>query len=232
MGLNQFLETRLGAALVVTGTAALLCGCTSINSETGPSSPGGPAVSLDTLTPTATAKARDRMPAKPDAGAAAAPSVVSVTRENWKATPFDVPVSGVQHHPIYTDDKPRFARETARARGEYPTQLTVLDVTTQSSGGSLALEGLAAPVRAAWDVVRMPVLAVRNAPWSVQQSPIDKQAYQRGPLTAKKTPVTGTPVAPPPAAPPIDPKAEQVGKSAAGAEGDGGARNEPKKEVK
>jgi len=193
--------------------SGMLCGCASINPELGPASPNGPSVSIDTLSPTATAKAKDRSPAQPALGESS-PSVVAVTRENWRPTQFVVPVSGVQHHPIYTDDKPHFARQTARARGEHPTQVSSLEVTTQESGGSLALEGLAAPVRAAWDILRMPVEVFVRPPWSVQQSPIDKQPFQRGPAMARKEPITGSPVPPQPSTGPIDPNSEGVGKTA------------------
>lgn len=233
MGMTLFRHTSLVSLLIASGAVVMLTGCTTINPERGPASPNGPPVMLDTLNPTAaaTVKVRGLAPAQPDSGVPA-PSIVSVTRDNWRATPFAVPVSGVQHHPIYTDDKPRFARETARARGEYPTQISSLEVTTQDSNGSLALEGLAAPVRAGWDILRMPVWACWDFPWSVQQSPIDKQPYQRGPLLARKEPITGSPVPVQPPALPIDPNAETVGKTAEEVKKDEAEKNQQKKEIK
>jgi hypothetical protein len=213
MGMILVRQASLATSLVFASAivVALSGCCTSINSELGPSSPNGPQVVIDTLAPTTMAKARDRAPAKSEPGVPA-PSVISVSRENWKETPFAVPVSGVQHHPIYTDDKPHFARDTARSRGEYPTQLTALEVSTQKGNGDMAWEALAAPVRAGWDIVRMPVWAFRKAPWSVQQSPIDKQPYARGPVLTRKEPITGSPIPTQPPEP-LDPAVKALGKT-------------------
>jgi hypothetical protein len=171
----------------------------ALNDTTGP----GGNVELDTLNPTKADAYRERNPYQ-----GPTPSVVSIDRSNWQETRFVVPVSGVNHHPHYTDEKPRFARQTARARGEYPTQATVLEMGNHKftdQGGSLALEGVAAPIRAMWDILKFPVVATRrgNRPFSVVQSPIASDAYARGPAHRSqwagqqaqlKKSITGTPV--------------------------------------
>ncbi len=160
----------------------------------------GEGVEIDTLMPTKAEARRERQ-----AYTGPSPSVVGVARSNWQATTIGVPISGVNHHPHYTDDKPRFAKETARARGEYPTQATVLETGTSESVGSLALEGVAAPARAAWDIIRFPVRVWRpgQRPWSETQSPMRSESYARRAVIASQYPgrqsslrptVTGTPV--------------------------------------
>jgi len=191
----------LGCLILISG---LLGGCTGksevftpLNDDTGPSGMTGAQVKLDTLNPTSAAVERERNPYT-----GPSPSVISLSRDNWQETNFDVPVSGVRHHPHYTDDKPRFARQTARARGEYPGRTSSLETWSDQSSRSQALEGLAAPIRAGWDIIRFPVWAFRKAPWSVMESP--REAYQRGPLKWKHEPITGTPLPPQPKTEPED----------------------------
>ncbi|MGE3109190.1 MAG: hypothetical protein AB7O77_12690 [Phycisphaerales bacterium] len=184
------------AAISMVGCAAtngLTQGFEPLNSENGP----GGGVVLDTLDPSAA-------PRHDYAGPT--PSVVGVERDNWQPTTILVPGSTVYHHTIYTDDKPRFATDTARARGQYPTQSTALDAGTSEPRGALALEGLAAPIRAMSDIVRFPFRAVFNKnqrPLSVHRSPIPSEPFARAPeiasqydgkQSALKPTITGSPV--------------------------------------
>jgi len=200
----MFTRPKRSSSLLFSAGVALcvspwLAGCANsplrardLNGDTGP----GAGIHLDTLEPTAAAE----IDAKPYSGPS--PSVVSVTRENWQTTSILVPVTGVYSHPNYTDDKPRFARRAARSRGEYPTQVTALEGGETSNHGGQMLEGFAAPVRAAWDIVRFPVWVFRKPPWAVVQSPLASQPFQRRPLESRNMPLTGSPVrADEPAAP-------------------------------
>ena len=150
--------------------AALLAGCQGLNLDPQP----GPHVAMDTLRPTADFYERVDKPLV-QSGA----SLAGLRRDNWTDTTFYVPVSGVEHQPIYTTDKPRRTDSTARQRGEYPTQASAAETAGSDSLGDQAVEGLLAPVRAGWDVAWMVPKMFVTPPGRTVSSP--RVGYERAP---------------------------------------------------
>jgi hypothetical protein len=88
-----------------------------------------------------------------------------------------------------------YDKGTARARGEAPTAITALEV--HGDGGAQALEGVAAPFWAAFDLLASPVRMVILPPWSLvrvpETPPIPVTAHAEAtpaPPAADATPIT------------------------------------------
>ncbi len=160
---------KVGVLLAISGAIALT-GCQGQNLSPQP----GPHVELDTLRPTADFYARVDKPLE-NSGA----SLAGMSRDNWNATTFSVPISGVEHKPTYTTDKPQITDSTARHRGEYPTQKTAVEGTDTSSAGDQAAEAALGPVRAAWDILWMVPKMVATPPDRKVSSP--REGYERRP---------------------------------------------------
>lgn len=106
-----------------------------------------------------------------------APSLFSVTRAEWTPVVYHVPVDGVGHRPNYrthwsSDDS------LARARGEFPSATTALDLG-QSGSESQTVEALIAPVNAIFDLASVPVLLFVEPQTLEMRSPYRR--YQRAP---------------------------------------------------
>jgi hypothetical protein len=155
--------------LAMTGALALT-GCQGQNLSPQP----GPHIELDTLRPTADFYARVDKPLE-NSGS----SLAGMSRDNWNATTFSVPISGVEHKPTSTTDKPHIADTSARQRGEYPTQRSVTEGQDTSSSGDQAAEAALGPVRAAWDIIWMVPKMVVTPPDRKVSSPRD--GYERRP---------------------------------------------------
>lgn len=160
----------ISTAITIAGAGALLTGCQGLNRSPQP----GPHVLMDTLRPTADFYERVDKPLE-HSGA----SLAGLSRDNWADTTFYVPVSGIEHKPTYTTDKPRRTDSTARQRGEYPSQRTVVEGSTEDSSGDQAVEALLAPVRAGFDIVMMIPKMVVTPPDRTVSSP--RVGYERRP---------------------------------------------------
>jgi hypothetical protein len=199
---------------------ALLAGCQGANLNPQP----GPHIALDTLRPTADFYERVDKPLVQSNA-----SIAGLSRDNWAPVAFSVPVSGVEHKPIYTDDKPQRTDSTARQRGEFPTQASAAQNSDDASLGDQAAEAALAPVRAGWDILWMVPKMIATPPGRTVSSP--RVAYERSshasgrengglrsaglgvsllPLNPQQAPAATTPagepaVAPPPGAPMVPP---------------------------
>ncbi|MFO0857088.1 MAG: hypothetical protein U0640_07005 [Phycisphaerales bacterium] len=91
------------------------------------------------------------------------PSVSGLSRAHWQPTTVIVPVDGVEGYPRYTREHPQ-ALATARQRGEYPTEMTALELSgdTYSQRWNEALES---PAWAIWQAVSMPYRFIWVQPW-------------------------------------------------------------------
>lgn len=164
----------ISTAIVV---AAVVGGCSKgVNLDSQP----GPHVKLDTLRPTADFYERVDKPLVQSGS-----SLAGLSRENWAQTTFYVPISGTEHKPTYTTDKPHRTDSTARQRGEFPTQLSAAQNSDYDSSGEQAIEGLLAPLRAGWDIVWMVPKMVATPPGRTVSSP--RVEYERGPNPTNRT---------------------------------------------
>lgn len=150
--------------------AGALAGCAGLNHNPQP----GPHVQLDTLRPTADFYERVDAPLVQSNA-----SLAGLSRDNWKATSFYVPVTGIEHKPTYTSQIPDRTESTDFQRGEFPTQRTAAQNPDQDSTNEQALEALLAPIRAGWDVLWFIPKMIALPPDSTVSSP--RVAYQRGP---------------------------------------------------
>lgn len=125
---------------------------------------------------------------------AAGPSLTTIGREDWEPITVIVWPDGVQHNDHLTDGGPRYTRASARQRSESPTLDSSLGLGADR--GVQAVEGLAAPFRAAWDVVMFLPRGI-GAGSETRTSPRDR--YERGlhedsdspPLTPERAPIEG-----------------------------------------
>lgn len=108
----------------------------------------------------------------PAPGESDGPSVTALDRSAWQERTFVVPSDGARHHPTYSSGlQPRYARDLARQRGEYPTAETVLDTWSPETRGAMIAEAAAASFWAALDIVSAPCRMVHAAPWSITVTP-------------------------------------------------------------
>jgi hypothetical protein len=103
------------------------------------------------------------------------PSITSIGREDWEPVTITVWTDGVQHNDHLTDGGPHYTRAAARQRAESPTVDSSHELGL--GGGAQAVEGLAAPFRAAWDVVMFLPRGIA-AGSETRTSPRDR--YERG----------------------------------------------------
>ncbi len=153
----------------------MLSGCQGLNLSPQP----GPHVQLDTLRPTADFYSRVDKPVQQSGS-----SLAGMSRENWNGTTFYVPIKGVEHKPIYTDNKPDITHSTARQRDEFPTQASVVQGTDAQSTLDQTSEALLGPVRAAWDILWMVPKMVATPPDRTVSSPRD--GYERRPHATRR----------------------------------------------
>lgn len=104
----------------------------------------------------------------------AGPSLQGISRDNWTATTYLVPVDGTAHRPTYTR-RVIGTNSAARQRREMPTADTALELT-QGSGNDQALEALLQQGNAALDVVLLPIRLVWQPPWTTMWSPDESAA--------------------------------------------------------
>lgn len=140
------------------------------------------------------------------------PSVLNVTRENWRSVDFLVPVDGVEHWAMSRSDPDWTDDNGGQRNEEYPTEFSVIHgEPTLDSNLAQAAEGVLAPFYAGIDgLMLLPRLFV-DPPWEVMSSP--RNAYQRAPR-----PLPRIMLVPPDAVPvemPPDPLPEQPADPAA-----------------
>ena len=122
-----------------------------------------------------------------------APVAQRIDRSTWDRTVVVVERRQVEVQPWGVTNA-QFDRSTARERGEYPTTTSVLE--GPGDPGDAALEGLAAPFVASWDLVASPVRIFILPPWATVRVPASP------PTLTRDTPSTPTAPAAAPAAPP------------------------------
>lgn len=98
----------------------------------------------------------------------ATPSLSGLSRAHWAPIEVTTVPDGLVSKPHYAS-KIDFRDSSARARGEFPSAVSSLDVTRQAPWAK-ASEGLRAPVRGAWDLGRM--LA-----WDLWTTPPMREVY-------------------------------------------------------
>lgn len=99
------------------------------------------------------------------------PSVTGLDRTHWTRRTVLVPNDGVQTYPHLTRLAPRFDESTARARAEFPTELSSLE-----TGGDVCAEVGEALLWPAW-VIGDLVMAIPRALRAPSYAPTD--GYQR-----------------------------------------------------
>lgn len=104
-----------------------------------------------------------------------APTLTGVDRSNWKARVVLVPVDGTVHGPVHHRSV-RFAHETARQQGLYPTPSTALELGG-GTGGAQAAEAALEPFSAFAQFLTMPLRLVVHPPAKATQSP--RTLYKR-----------------------------------------------------
>jgi hypothetical protein len=104
-----------------------------------------------------------------------APSVVSIDRDNWKATDLFVPVDGTAHNPIYAR-RVNETNKTRRQRDLYPTPGSSLELAGGSEGQQQR-EAAYNVFRAITDVAFLVPRMIWRAPWRTDASP--DEAYAR-----------------------------------------------------
>lgn len=119
-------------------------------------------------------RAEDR--AETGAGEEIEVSVNSLDRSGWSGTRVVVPNDLVMHQPRYTDNW-HFNRSNRRARGEYPTAASALDMPTEKGADQQIKEAALAPLVAGFDIAAMPVRMGGARPW--QRTMTGSEPYQR-----------------------------------------------------
>lgn len=143
-----------GVALLALGAAAGLGGCTGALNR------------ADGLIGCDVPDLAGRMPGALPADETA--SLQGLDRSGWTKTVVRVERRQTEAQPFYTTER-HYDHSTARERGEWPNPTSALEVSGDS--GAAALEGVAAPFNAAWDLVAMPVRMFITPPWSTVRVP-------------------------------------------------------------
>jgi len=99
----------------------------------------------------------------------------TLDRSSWETTTVTVATGQVERQSGYVSPW-RTDGSTARARGEAPSEATVLEAAGEP--GSLAFEGLVQPLQPATDLVVSPARVVMQPPWTVVRGP-DGLVYVR-----------------------------------------------------
>jgi hypothetical protein len=140
------------------------------------------------------------------------PSLTSLSRADWRPVVFTVPTDGVASRRAYTYEL-FFAKDTARQRGEHPTQLSALELSG-STRFEQAQEGLVNPFVTFGDAVLLIPRMVTHWPWREVYS--FSPSYWRGtdyllrkPEGARAVPSQREEV-PPPAQPPVGQAVERA----------------------
>lgn len=126
----------------------------------------------------------------------------SLDRSHWATTSVRIERRQVEVQPHYASVV-RYGRGNAttpsttpaRNAGLWPTPSTALETSTD--GGTLALEGLAAPFHAAFDLVAMPVRMILQPPASTVRSPSNPPCLSPSVSGVGEHPAAITPAAPP-----------------------------------
>jgi hypothetical protein len=113
-------------------------------------------------------------------------------RSHWAIRRVVVPVSGVEHRPIYATG-PTYADETARERGEFPSIYSALQLGGAESAWDQVFEAMAWPFWAGLDVALMPARAVVQPPWETIESPLVR--HERAPIGTASPAMLGDPAA-------------------------------------
>lgn len=146
------------APLALGAVAALMCGACVTEENDDPAIAGK--IRLEALTPA---------PVNESLAPVDRPHTVA-ERDQWEPILVLVPPDSVAHHPLY---RTRFgeADTNRRERGEYPTPLSSLDLTTRSSERDQQREALLAPLVAAGDVLLMIPRAISRHRYDLKRSP-------------------------------------------------------------
>jgi hypothetical protein len=118
------------------------------------------------------------------------PSVTGLSREHWALTTFAVPNDLTAHNPTFTKNL-TYVNDPVRALGEYPDQLSSLQLATDTMDGTRdreAYEALAAPFAAAADIVLFPVRAFVTAPWHITRTGTEPYRRAASPGAALNAP--------------------------------------------
>lgn len=115
-----------------------------------------------------------------------APSVIGLSRAHWQQTVVSVPVDGLASKPTFAS-KHLMTNTTARQRGQYPTDMTALELDGDT-GWTQVGETVLSPFSAAWDGTRMIFYDLWAAPvWEEGVYPL-RPPYDRGGYTSMRQP--------------------------------------------
>lgn len=101
-----------------------------------------------------------RPESKPTADSA---SIDGLSRAHWQSTTVIVPVDGIEGYPRFTREHPK-ALATARQRGEYPTEMTALELSGDTYGDQWQ-EAVESPMWSLVQAVSMPYRFIWVQPW-------------------------------------------------------------------
>ncbi|HRQ72743.1 MAG TPA: hypothetical protein PLU35_06920 [Phycisphaerales bacterium] len=114
-----------------------------------------------------------------------APSLTGLERSNWALVRFEAGVDGVSHRPTYATLHAG-PTDTARARGEFPTPISALDLESGECVGEIGHGFLGFGKAAIEGTAIVPGLFVYPQ-WRTGWSP--KAAWQRAPDRARLVPI-------------------------------------------
>ncbi len=92
-----------------------------------------------------------------------APSVDGLSRAHWQPTTVIVPIDGVEGYPRFTREHPK-ALATARQRGEYPTEMSALELSGDTQQDQWQ-ETIESPAWALLQAVSLPYRFIWVQPW-------------------------------------------------------------------
>lgn len=108
-------------------------------------------------------------------------SLVAIDRSNWEAQTFLVPVDGTGHRPTYATTL-ELKNSTARQRGEFPTELSALELHGGYTDEQL-VESFDSPLLALGSCVIIPIRLFVEPQTLTKYSP--RKSYDRWPGPAK-----------------------------------------------
>lgn len=188
-------RARLAAALILL-SPAFIGGCVQSHDDLAMAR----AISADPISP-----AREKLPEATHlpplaAGGRDARSISGLSRANWPGVTVTPTYLGLVTMKPYTKG-PRYVREVARQRDEYPAITTVTDDTSEIGRWELVAEGFAAPGWAILDLLVLGPRLLMEPPWKPAAYET-KNFWKPAPVAAVAPRGTGVMTLPPSELPP------------------------------
>jgi hypothetical protein len=171
-------------AFPVLAAVAVIGGCADLNTDLALAD----GVTIETIDPDRTP--RQFAPIGPGQADVRSVRSDSVDRDHWAIRHIVVPVSGVEHRPIWAVG-PSYTHDTARQRGEHPSLYSALEQGGTYSQLDEVAEAFAWPFWAGLDVALMLPRMIAQPPWTVMRSPLWR--HERAPPGTASPAMLGDP---------------------------------------